>query len=148
MNQLHPRQDDSGELASTGSGITMQDLLGKARHLANRQQPKVGGVLTPAAAHLHGRQLEKMVSRAGRELLRFLRYRLRLTVRETGRTARLSVNGRAIAPVYPDGSHMTTRSTGLATAAYQEPAAAPHAEVVTPGDPGYDDAHLSWSQRC
>jgi hypothetical protein len=44
-----------------------------------------------------------MVSRAGRELLRFLRYRLRLTVRETGRTARLSVNGRAIAPVYRRG---------------------------------------------
>ena len=56
MNQLHPRQDDSGGLASTRSGITMQDLLGKARHLANRHQPKVGGVLTPAAAHLHGRQ--------------------------------------------------------------------------------------------
>jgi hypothetical protein len=147
MNQLHPRQDDSGGLAGTRSGITRQDLLGKARHLANRQ-PKVGGVLTPAAAHLHGRQLEKMVSRADRELLRFLRYRLGLTVRETGRTARLSVNGRAIAPVYPEGSHMTTRSTGLATAAYREPAAAPHAEVVTPGDPGYDEARRSWSQRC
>jgi hypothetical protein len=50
MNQLHPRQDDSGRLASTRSGITRQDLLGKARHLANRQQPKAGGVLTPAAA--------------------------------------------------------------------------------------------------
>jgi len=96
MNQLHPRQDDSGELASTRSAITRQDLLGK----------------------------------------------------ETGRPARLSVNGRAIAPVYPEGSHMTTRSTGLGTAAYQEPAAAPHAEVVTPGDRGHDEAPRSWSERC
>ena len=148
MNQLHPRQDDSGGLASTRSAITRRDLLGKARHLANRQQPNVGGVLTPAAAHLRGRQLEKMVSRAGRELLRFLWYRLCLTVRETSRTARLSANGRAIAPVYPEGSQMTTRSTSLATAAHQEPAAAPHAEMVTPADPGYDEAPRSRSQRC
>ena len=30
---------------------------------------------------------------------------------------------------------MTTAATGLATAAYQELAAAPHAELITPGDP-------------
>jgi hypothetical protein len=148
MNQLHPRQDDSGGLASTRSGITRQGLLSKARHLTNMQQPEVGGVLTPAAAHLHGQAAGEMVSWAGRELLRFLRYRLRMTVRETSPTARLSVNGRAIAPVYPEGSHMTTRSTGLSTPAYQEPAAAPHAEVFTPADPSHDDAPRSWSQRC
>jgi len=43
---------------------------------------------------------------------------------------------------------MTTASTGLATAAYQELAAAPHAELITPGDPGHDEAPRSWSQRC
>ena len=43
---------------------------------------------------------------------------------------------------------MTTTSTGLATAAYQELAAAPRADVITPGDPGYDEAPRSVSQRC
>jgi hypothetical protein len=43
---------------------------------------------------------------------------------------------------------MTTTSTGLATTPYQELADAPRAEVITPGDPGYDDAPQSLSQRC
>jgi hypothetical protein len=43
---------------------------------------------------------------------------------------------------------MTTTSTGLATAAYQELAAAPRAEVITPGDPGHDAAPRSVSQPC
>ena len=39
-------------------------------------------------------------------------------------------------------------STGLATTAYQELAAAPRAEVITPADRGYDKAPRSVSQRC
>jgi len=41
---------------------------------------------------------------------------------------------------------MTTTSTGLATTAYQELAAVPRAEVITPGDPGHDQAPQSWGQ--
>jgi hypothetical protein len=98
MNQLHPRENGSGGHAGTRSGITRQDLMRKARHLANRHRPEAGGVLTPAAANLHRRQLEKMISWTGRERLRCLWYRLRRTVREmntTGRTVQLSANGRA-----------------------------------------------------
>ena len=98
MNQLHPRQDGSGGHAGTSSRITRQDLMRKARHLADKHRPKACEVLTLAAAHLHRRQLEKMVSWTGRERLRFRWYRLRLTVREmntTGRTVQLSANGRA-----------------------------------------------------
>jgi hypothetical protein len=43
---------------------------------------------------------------------------------------------------------MTTASTGLATAAYRELAAAPRADVITPGDPGHNEAPRSWSQPC
>ena len=43
---------------------------------------------------------------------------------------------------------MTTAATGLATAAYPELAAAPHAELITPGDPRYDEAPRSWGRRC
>ena len=43
---------------------------------------------------------------------------------------------------------MTTTSTGLATAPYQELAAAPRADVITPGDRGYDQAPQALSQRC
>ena len=43
---------------------------------------------------------------------------------------------------------MTIASTGLATAPYQELAAAPRADLITPGDPGYDEALRSWSRRC
>ena len=32
--------------------------------------------------------------------------------------------------------------------AYQELAATPRADVITPGDRGYDQAPQSWSQRC
>ena len=43
---------------------------------------------------------------------------------------------------------MTATSTGLATAAYRELAAAPRAAVITPADRGYDQAPRSVSQRC
>ena len=43
---------------------------------------------------------------------------------------------------------MTTASAGLATAPYQELAAAARAEVITQGDRGYDKAPQSLSQRC
>ena len=43
---------------------------------------------------------------------------------------------------------MTTTSTGLATAAYQELAAAPRADLITPGDRGHDQAPQSLSQPC
>jgi len=43
---------------------------------------------------------------------------------------------------------MTATSTGLATAAYQELAAVPRADLITPGNPGPDEAPRSWSQRC
>jgi hypothetical protein len=66
----------------------------------------------------------------------------------TGRTARLSANGRAISAVHPEGSQMTTASTGLAVAAYQEPAAARRADVITPADRGHDEAPRPASQRC
>jgi hypothetical protein len=151
MNQLHPREDGSAGHAGTRSGITRQDLMRKARHLANRHRPKAGGALIPAAAHLHRRQLEKMVSWTGRERLRCLWYRLRLTVGElntTGRTVQLSANGRAISALYPKGSQMTVTSTGLATMPYQELAAAPRADLITPGDPGSDEAPRSLSQQC
>jgi hypothetical protein len=151
MNQHHSRPDVSGGHAGTSSRITRQDLIRKARHLATRHRPKARGVLALSAAHLHRRQLEKMVSWTGRERLRFWWDRLRLTVREmntAGRTVQLGANGRAISPVYPEGSQMTTVSTGLATAPYQELAADPRAAVITPGDRGCDDAPQSLSQRC
>jgi hypothetical protein len=43
---------------------------------------------------------------------------------------------------------MTTTSTGLGTTPYQELTAAPCAGLITPGDPGYDDAPQSLSQPC
>jgi hypothetical protein len=58
----------------------------------------------------------------------------------TGRTARLSANGRAPSAVHPQGSRVTTASTGLAVAAYQELAAARRADVITPADHGHDEA--------
>jgi hypothetical protein len=58
------------------------------------------------------------------------------------------MNQHAISPMYPKGSQMTTTSTGLATMAYQELAAAPRADLITPGDSGYDEAPRSVSQRC
>ena len=136
MNQHHPRQDGSGGHAGTCSGITRQDLIRKARCLATRHRPEACEILTLATAHLHRRQLEKMVSWTGRERLRFWWYRLRLTVREMKTAA------------HPAGSQMTTASTGLATTAYQEPAAVPRAAEITPGDRGYDKAPQSWSQQC
>ena len=46
MKQHHPRQDGSGGNAGTRSGIARQDLMGKARHLANRHPPRAG-LITP-----------------------------------------------------------------------------------------------------
>ena len=43
---------------------------------------------------------------------------------------------------------MTNTSTDLATVPYQELAAAARADMVTPGDPGYDEAPRPRSQRC
>jgi hypothetical protein len=151
MNQLHPREVGSAGHAGTRSGITRQDLIRKARHLANRHRPKAGGVFSPAAAHPHRLQLENMVSWTGRERLRFLWYRVRLTVREmntTGRTVQRSANGRAISAVYPKGSQMTVTSTGLATVPCQKLTAVPRAGVVAPGDCGHGEAPRSLSQRC
>ena len=51
MNQLHPRGVGSARQAGTRSGITRQDLMREAGHLANRHRPKAGG-LSPATAHL------------------------------------------------------------------------------------------------
>jgi len=151
MNQHHPRQDGSGGHAGTRSGITRQGFMRKVRYLATRHRPKACEALTPAAGRLHRRQLAKMVSWTGRERLRFWWHRLRLTVREintAGRTVRLGANGRTIATVHPAGSQMTTASTGLATMAYQELAATPHAAVITPGDRGHDRLLQSWGPRC
>ena len=150
MNQLHPREAGSAGHADSRSGITRQDLMREADHLANRNKPKAGGV-SPAAAHLHGRQLEQMVCWTGRERLRFLWYRLRLTAREmntTGRTVQPSANGRAISAMYLKGSQMTVRSTGLAAMPFLELAADPRAGVIAPGDRGRDEAPRSLSQRC
>jgi hypothetical protein len=58
----------------------------------------------------------------------------------TGRTVQLSANGRAPSTAHPAGSQLTGTSTGLAVAAYQELAAAPRADVITPGDRGHDEA--------
>lgn len=66
----------------------------------------------------------------------------------TGRTVQLSANGRAISAVHPEGSQMTTASTGLAATACQELAAAPRAAVITPADRGHDEAPRPVSQRC
>jgi len=64
------------------------------------------------------------------------------------RTAQLSANDRAIPTMHPKRSQVTTTSTGLATTPYQELTAAPRADLITPGDPGYDQAPQSLSQRC
>ena len=47
----------------------------------------------------------------------------------------------------PKGNQMTT-STGLATTACQEPAAAPRAAVITMGGPGHPGASWPVSRRC
>jgi hypothetical protein len=46
MNQHHPREDGSSEHADTRSGILKQDLMRKARHLANRH-PHRADLITP-----------------------------------------------------------------------------------------------------
>jgi hypothetical protein len=148
MNQIHPRQDGS---VGARSGITKRDLMRKARPRATRHRPKAGAVLTPAAVRLHRRKLGKVVSWTGRERLRFVCYRLRLTVREmhtTGRRVQLCPDGRAISAMGREGGQMTTASTGRATRRYQDLAAAPRAGVITPGDPGYDQAPGSLSRPC
>jgi hypothetical protein len=106
----------------------------KAGHLANGHRPKADGVLTPATARSHRRRPGKKVSWAGRERLPILWYRLRLTVQE------MSTTGRTLRP--------TATSTGPATAPCQGPAAAPRADVITPGDPGYDQTPQPVSQPC
>src|SRR5262249_27342761 len=144
-------QDGSGGHAGTRSGVTRTELIRKARFLATRHRPKASEVLTPATGRLHRRQLAKRASWTGHETLPFWWYRLRLTVWEmntAGRTVRLGANGRAIATVHPAGSQMTTGSTGLATMAYQEPAATPRAAVTRQGDRGHDRLLQSWGPRC
>ena len=149
MNQIHPRQDGS---ARARSGITKRDLMRKARPLATGHRPKAGAVLTPAAARLHRRKLGKVVFWTGRERLRLVCYRLRLTVREmhtTGRTVQLCPDGRAISAMgQEEGGQVTTASAGLATRRYQELAFAPRGGLITPGDPGYDQAPGSLSRPC
>jgi hypothetical protein len=51
-------------------------------------------------------------------------------------------------PAWSRSDRPTTTSTGLATTAYQELAAAPRADLIMPGDPGHDEAPQSLSQRC
>jgi EmrB/QacA subfamily drug resistance transporter len=51
-------------------------------------------------------------------------------------------------PAWLRSDRLTATSTGLATAQYQELAAAPHADLIMPGDPGPDEAPQSLSQRC
>jgi hypothetical protein len=46
MKQDHPGQDGSGGHADTGSGITRQDIMPKACHLANAHPPRAG-LITP-----------------------------------------------------------------------------------------------------
>ena len=43
---------------------------------------------------------------------------------------------------------MTTASADLATRRYQELAFAPRGGLITPGDPGYDQAPGSLSRPC
>jgi len=67
--------------------------------------------------------------------------------RERPRFAR-SGNGRADCPVWPAGSQKTSASAGLAAVPCQEPAAAPRAEVIPPGNPGHDQAPRPVSRSC
>ena len=149
MNQIHPRQDAS---ARARSGITKRDLMRKACPLASGHRPKAGAVLIPAVGRLHRRQLGKVVSWTGREGLRFVCCRLRLTVREmhtTGRTVQLCPDGRAISAMgQEEGGQMTTASAGLPTRRYQELAFAPRGGLITSGDPGYDQAPGSLRRPC
>ena len=149
MHQLHPRQDGSARARSV---ITKRDLTRKARPRATGHRPQAGAVLTPAAARLHRRKLGRAVSWTGRERLRFVCYRLRWTVREmhtTGRTVQLCPACRAISAMgQEEGGQMTTTSMGLATWRYQDLASAPRGDLITPGDPGYDQAPGSWSRPC
>lgn len=48
----------------------------------------------------------------------------------------------------PKVSQMTITSAGLAAMPCLELGAVWRAEVTAPGDPGYDGAPRSWSQRC
>jgi hypothetical protein len=47
MKQHHPGQDGSGGHAGTRSGITRQDIMRKARQLANRHPPRADLIITP-----------------------------------------------------------------------------------------------------
>jgi hypothetical protein len=149
MYQLHPRQDGS---AGARSVITRRDLMRTARPRATGHRPTAGAVLTPTAVRLHRRKLGKAVSWTGCERLRFECYWLRLAVREmhtAGRTVQFFPDGRAISAMgQEEGGQMTTASADLATRRYQELAFAPHAGLITPGDPGYDQAPGSWSRPC
>ena len=62
--------------------------------------------------------------------------------------ADINTNDRASTTACPEESQNDSTSTGLATAAYPELAAAPRAAVITPTDRGHDQAPRSWSQRC
>jgi hypothetical protein len=149
MNQLHPRQDGSARARSV---ITRRDLMRKARSRASGNRPKAGAVLTAAAARLYRRKLGKAVCWTGRERLRSVCRRLRVTVREThttGRTVQLCPDSRAIsAMAQEEEGQMTAVSAGLATRRYQELPFAPRRDVITPGDPGYDQPPGSLSRPC
>jgi hypothetical protein len=124
MNQLHPREVGSAGHAGTRSGITRQDLMRKGRHLANRHRPKAGGVLSPAAAHLHRRQLEKMVCwTISAMYLKGSQMTVRSTCLATMPYQELAADPRA----------------GVI---------APGVGVIAPGDCGHDEAPRSLSQRC
>jgi hypothetical protein len=126
MNQLHSRKDRSGGHGGIRSGIPRQDLMRKAGHLASGHRPKADGVLTRATARSHRRRPGKRISWTGRERLRVLWYRLRLTAQE------MNTTGRTLRP--------TATSTGPATAS--------RADVKTPRDPGYDQTPRPVSQPC
>ena len=149
MNQLHPRQDGSARARSV---ITKRDLTRKARPGVIGHRPKAGAARTAAAARFHRRKLGKVVSWTGRERLRFVCYRLRWTVREThttGRTVQRCPDSRAISAMgQEDGGQMTSTSTGLAAAQDRDLAAARRTDLITPGDPGHDQAPGSLSRPC
>jgi hypothetical protein len=50
--------------------------------------------------------------------------------------------------MYPKGSQMTSTSTAVAAMPHREFAAAPLADLISPGDHEYCEAPQSLSQRC
>ena len=127
MNQLHLRQDGSARARSV---ITKRDLTRKARPGVIGHQPKASAVRTAAAARFHRRKLGKVVS-------------------WTGRTVQRCPDSRAISAMgQEDGGQVTSISTGLAAARDRDLAAARRGDLITPGDPGHDQAPGSLSRPC